>query len=232
MKTVSVAIADAAPMFRAAVRAALQGEGFRVLEAKDLKELLGIASRRRDAIVLLDVDLPPLGGLVAASALSERFGIHPILWSSDLEGQDVLAAIRAGAAGYLSKQISPAGLVNALRKFRKGEAPLSRGLTLRMIEGIHALEAWQRVEAKLAVLSRRESEVLRLIAAGLTNKQIAEKLVLSPATVKRHVQNLLGKLELPSRRAAAALYAPFFASVDAVPPSGRPARERRAASAE
>ncbi|MBA3383164.1 MAG: response regulator transcription factor [Actinobacteria bacterium] len=198
-------VADGAATFRSAVASALRHEGFRVDEAANLHQLRGVVGAR-SSIVLVDSELPPLGGLFAATSLSERFGIHPILWSHNPESEDVLAAIRAGAAGYLSKEISERGLVQALRKFLDGEAPLSRQLTLKMIEGVHALEAWEQVANRLAALSRREREVLALIAAGLTNRQIAAQLVLALPTVKRHVQNVLAKLGVSSRQKAATLH--------------------------
>jgi len=206
-RQVTVVVADPAAIFRSALRSALRHDDtFRVLEAKDYDELLEIAASRRIDIVLLDIDLPPHGGLAAASSLSEQFGVHPVLWSLDPEQLDVLAGIRAGAAGYLPKEIPSAALVRALHKFLAGEAPLTRRLALTMVEGIHTLEARKRLEERLTVVSPREREVLKLLVAGLTNKQIAAKLVVSPATAKRHVQNLLNKLQLPSREEAASFY--------------------------
>lgn len=225
----TVVVADAATIFRSAARSALApDESFRVLEARNLDQLLEIASSQRVDIVLLDVDLPPQGGLAAASRLSRQFGVHPVLWCSDPEHEDVLAVIRAGAAGCLPKEISASGLVRALRKFLRGEAPLPRNLAQKLVEGVHALEHRRSLEDRLAVVSQREREVLTLLAAGLTNKQIAEKLAVSPATAKRHVQNVLAKLHLPSREAAASVYGPLVAGEEQPwrhgNPGTRPAR--------
>jgi two-component system nitrate/nitrite response regulator NarL len=120
----------------------------------------------------------------------------------------VLAAVRAGATGYLRKEISPAGLVRSLRGAARGESPLSRDLAALMIDAIHASEANAEMQRLARILSEREREVLDHVARGSRNKQIALALMISEFTVKRHVQNILHKLELPSRRAAAALYGP------------------------
>jgi DNA-binding NarL/FixJ family response regulator len=129
-----------------------------------------------------------------------------IVWSFAPTRETVLAAVRAGADGYLHKEISPAGLVRSLRGVIHGEAPLSRDLATLMIEAIHTLEERDRTRERLSVLSMREREILHHVAHGARNRQIAAALTISEFTVKRHMQNILGKLGVGSRSAAADFY--------------------------
>jgi DNA-binding NarL/FixJ family response regulator len=129
-----------------------------------------------------------------------------VVWSFDPAPQTVLDAVRAGASGYLHKEIAPQGLVRSLRGIVRGEAALARDLACRMIEALHRLEKTQRARERAAALSVREREVLSLVAGGARNRQVATALTISEFTVKRHMQNILEKLGVPSRRAAAALY--------------------------
>jgi DNA-binding NarL/FixJ family response regulator len=118
----------------------------------------------------------------------------------------VLSAVRAGAHGVLRKEISSEGLVRALHGIVHGEAPLSRGLATLMIDALHGHDARTRAHERFSSLSTRERQVLDLVAGGAGNKQIAAQLTISEFTVKRHVQNILQKLELPSRKAAATFH--------------------------
>ena len=121
----------------------------------------------------------------------------------------------AGAHGFLHKQISPAGLVRALRGALQGEAPLSRELVPVLIGALHGAAERADALARAGALSAREHEVLDLVARGARNREIAAALAISEFTVKRHVQNILQKLELPSRAAAAALYRTAFSAREA-----------------
>jgi DNA-binding NarL/FixJ family response regulator len=207
--TTRVCVADAVTVMRAAVRQVLQREkDFDVVEAADLAELETVVAAGVD-IALIDDTLPPAGALAAVGACVGRCD-HVIVWSLKPEQSRVLDAIRAGATGYLRKEISPAGLVRSLRGVVRGEAPLSRDLATLMIEALHGYDEQARAREKATVLSAREREVLDLVSQGARNKQIAAVLSISEFTVKRHMQNILEKLELPSRRAAAAFYASAF----------------------
>jgi two-component system nitrate/nitrite response regulator NarL len=200
-----VCIADAVTVFRAGVREVLLREkDFDVIEAADLADLED-ALRVGVDIVLVDRELPPSGVTAAISSAKGRCS-EIIVWSLRPDPEEVFAAIRAGATGYLRKEISAAGLVRSLRGASRGESPLPRDLAALMIDGLHAAESGARTRELAAVLSMREREVLVHVAQGSRNKQIATALTISEFTVKRHVQNILHKLELPSRRAAAAFY--------------------------
>jgi DNA-binding NarL/FixJ family response regulator len=202
-----VLVADALTIFCSGVQTLLARESdFEVVKAADLDELLSHIAADCPDIALIDLDLPPLGGVEAVASLTERCTCHTIVWSFHPDPETVLDAIRAGADGYLEKTISPAGLVRSLRGLQRGEAPLSRDLATAMIDALHRLEQRRRVHARAAVLSPREREVLSFVAEGARNKQIAEALFISEFTVKRHVQNILSKLGVQSRRAAGAFY--------------------------
>ena len=203
--TTRICVADGVAAARAAVCEVLsREEGFEVIEASDRYEL-ELALDTSPDIVLIDAALPPIGAREAVAQAKGRCG-SIIVWSVEPEQDEVLAAVRAGATGYLRKEISPAGLVRSLRGAAKGESPLARDLAALLIGAIHTDETAARSRELARALSLREREVLDHVAQGSLNKQIAAALTISEFTVKRHVQNILHKLELPSRRAAAVLY--------------------------
>jgi len=212
-----VCIADSVAVFRAGVREVLLREkDFEVVEASDLADLERALDTDVD-MVLIDHDLPPHGAYAAIAAAKDRCS-EIVVWSLRPGPEQVLAAVRTGATGYLRKEITPGGLVRSLRGAVQGESPLSRDLTALMIDAIHAAEANSRTRELASILSEREREVLDYVARGSKNKQIAAELTISEFTVKRHVQNILRKLELPSRRAAAAFYSSL---TDAMSAGGR-----------
>jgi len=202
-----ILVADPLRIFRAGVLSLLARESdFDVVEAGSLEEVLHVIEHDCPDIALIDLELPPVGGVVAVQRLATRCSAYPIVWGFEPSRDCVLESVRAGAHGFLRKDISPEGLVRALRGVVQGEAPLSGDLVALMIEALHGLDERMRARDRAAVLSSRELEVLGLIARGDRNKQIASALAISEFTVKRHVQNILQKLELPSRLAAAAFY--------------------------
>lgn len=207
MRRTRILVADSLLIFRAGVRNLLAREGdFEVVEAASIGDVLSHVGEPCPDIALVDLDLPPRGGVEAVRLLAERCAAHTVVWSFEPRAEVVLAAVRAGARGYLHKEISADGLVRALRGAVHGEAPLARDLASRMIEAIHARERSLYARERSSVLSSREREVLDMISRGARNKQIASALTISEFTVKRHVQNILQKLELPSRRAAGLFY--------------------------
>jgi two-component system nitrate/nitrite response regulator NarL len=202
-----VLVADPATIFRAGVRNLLRRESdFDVVEASSYEETELRLEGGCPEIALIDLDLPPKGAVETVRLLSERCSTYLIVWSFDPTPQSVLAAVRAGADGFLHKRISPSGLVRSLRGAMHGEAPLSRDLAKLMVDAIHTSEVRDQSRERLAVLSVREREILEHVARGARNRQIADELTISEFTVKRHVQNILGKLEVGSRRAASDFY--------------------------
>jgi DNA-binding NarL/FixJ family response regulator len=211
MRRTSILVADPLRIFRAGVRNLLARENdFDVVEAGTLDEVLMSIEVDCPDIALIDLDLPPGGGVAAVQQLKRLCSTYTIVWSFEPSREIVLDAVRAGAHGFLHKEISPQGLVRSLRGVVQGEAPLSRDLASLMIDALHGMDERTRARDRAGVLSAREREVLDLVAQGARNKQIAAMLAISEFTVKRHVQNILQKLELPSRRAAATFYRTAF----------------------
>jgi DNA-binding NarL/FixJ family response regulator len=202
-----ILVADPLTIFRSAVRSLLARESdLQVVEAANFDEVAAHISCGCPDIALIDLELPPSGGVEAVKLLSELCSTHMIVWSFAPTREAVLAAVRAGADGYLRKEISPTGLVRSLRGIVNGEAPLSRDLATLMIDAIHGLEERDRTRERLSVLSLREREILEYVALGARNRQIAASLTISEFTVKRHMQNIHKKLGVDSRRAAADFY--------------------------
>jgi two-component system, NarL family, nitrate/nitrite response regulator NarL len=213
VRRTSIVIADPGPIFRAGVRHLLGRESdFEVIEAATLAELSEALEEREPDIALVDLELPPSSGVAAVAGLSPLHETRMIVWGFEASRDDVLAAVTAGAKGFLPKEISPAGLIRSLRGVVRGEAPLSRGLATLMIDAVHGLEERDRIRERAVTLSNREREVLALVARGARNRQIAQALSISEFTVKRHMQNILRKLDLPSRSAAGLFYRSAFGS--------------------
>jgi DNA-binding NarL/FixJ family response regulator len=206
-RPIRVALADPVPVFRLGVAAILAEAGeFEVSEATSLDELEELlAAEPSPDLALVDLDLPT--SPAAAVALLCQHDVAPVVWSKRdrLTADLVFELIRAGAVGVLTKEISPAGLVRALRGTIRGQAALGRETAWLLIQGTHALNT-SSSSAQRTPLSPRELEVLELVAAGRPNKAIAARLGLSEFTVKRHVQNILRKVGARSRWEASASY--------------------------
>lgn len=211
MNRTRILVADSLHIFRAGVRNLLARESeFDVVEAASLEEVVYTVNAQCPDVALIDLELPPSGAVAAVRRLRGRCSTYTIVWSFEPTRETVLSAVRAGAHGFLHKEISPDGLVRALRGVVRGEAPLSRDLASMMIEALHGDDERTRARDRAAVLSTRERQVLDLIAQGARNKQIAALLTISEFTAKRHVQNILQKLELSSRGEAAIFYRTAF----------------------
>jgi DNA-binding NarL/FixJ family response regulator len=202
-----VLIADPLPIFRAGVREVLLAEeDFAVCEAGNRDEVLEVLAATECDVVLVDLDLPPGGALAVLPDLHASSAIHAIVWSFKPSQEKVLAALRHGATGYLHKEIPAPALLRTLRALAQGEAPLARDLAGAAISAVRGSG-----DRELAsILTVREREVLGLVASGARNRQVAAALEISEFTVKRHVQNILQKLALPSRIEAAAFYRSAF----------------------
>ena len=170
-------------------------------EAEDGAQAVSLARQTRPDVILMDVRMPHLDGVqatrqIVASGSPARI---LVLTTYDLD-EYVYAAIRAGASGFLLKDVQPAQLAEAIRVIAAGDALLAPSVTRRLLgQFARALPAQRATPAPLAALTDRETEVLRMLAAGLSYKQIATRLVLSHRTVQNHVQNTLGKLQLHNR---------------------------------
>jgi DNA-binding NarL/FixJ family response regulator len=198
-----IVLADDHATARLGVRLALEEGGFQVVaEAVDARSAVEAAMRHRPDLCLLDVYMPG-EGIAAAAELSEALPDMPIvmLTVSDTS-EDLFEALRAGACGYLLKDTDPQRLPYALAAVLDGEAPLPRVLTARLITEFRRRGSERRTptaEGDVVTLSERESEVLELLHAKLSTKEIATKLGISPVTVRRYISDLVRKLRVADR---------------------------------
>jgi DNA-binding NarL/FixJ family response regulator len=200
----TILIADDHAPTRAGVRAVL-GDGFAVVAETDRADLaVEIALRERPDICLLDIHMPGSGVAAAARITEQQPGTVVVMLTVSRDDDDLFAALRAGASGYLLKDMDPARLVPALRGVLAGEAALPRTLVARVVEEFRSAESRPSlpfVRRRGARLTAREWEVLELLRERLTTAQIAHRLGLSAVTVRRHVSSILAKLRVPDRRA-------------------------------
>ena len=206
-----VLVADPVGLFRMGVRAALErAGGFAVSEAGDETELLAAVERDRPDLVLLDLHLPPFGAVATLGRLEPEHGPRVIAWALEPDGDQVLAALSAGAIGFLTKDMKAESVVRGLHTALEGQSPIRRSLLTGVIGAFQNSERRERYGERAIKLSSRELEVLGLIALGTRNRDIAVQLDISEFTVKRHVQNILHKLNVPSRDVAAHIYRSVF----------------------
>jgi DNA-binding NarL/FixJ family response regulator len=191
-------------MFRAGVRAELGGQVDIVGEADEVEPAVEMITERLPDVVLLDVHLPGGGGLaVLRGVLGEHPEVQFLALSVSDAPEDVIAVIRAGARGYVTKTISGEELLQAVERVRAGDAvfsPRLAGFVLDAFAGVDGSGAPPAaVDPELDQISPREREVLRLIARGYTYKEVARDLTISTKTVETHVSSVLRKLQLSTR---------------------------------
>jgi DNA-binding NarL/FixJ family response regulator len=211
----STVIADDHPAFRLGVRMALMRGGFNVVaEAADCEGAVSAVLRERPHVCLLDVRMPG-GGIEAAERLSRVAPSTSVVMLTVSDStDDLLAALRAGAVGYLPKDTHPDRLPAALCGVLKGEAALPRalvGLVLGEFRDYMAT-AEDRVRVGEVELTARESEIMRMLRSGLTTAEISEMLSLSPVTVRRHISTGVAKLGVADRNAAVLAIEPITAA--------------------
>lgn len=207
-RPISVLIVDDQELVRYGFRVILDlADGVEVAgEAADGREALKLARERRPDVILMDVQMPAMDGLAATRELVADPGLDgKVLILTTFDRDDYLyEALRAGASGFLLKNTSPEQLVEAVRVVAAGEALLSPSVTKRVIAtfaGGGPIDHGRPAEPAPppAELTEREAEVLRLVAQGMSNAEIARQLFVGEATVKTHVSNLLAKLQLRDR---------------------------------
>ena len=196
---IRVVLADDQALVRGGFRALLdaQDDIEVVAEAADGGEAVAVTRRTRPDVVLMDIRMPGLDGLAATRAIGQEPALSDvrvvILTTFELD-EYVFEAIRAGASGFLVKDTEPVDLLRAVRAVAAGDALLSPGVTRRLIEEFATRSKEPRPPRDLDLLTDREREVMALVAAGLSNDDIAGRLFMSPATAKTHVNRAMTKL--------------------------------------
>lgn len=175
-----------------------------VAEASNGREAIEKVDAHKPDVVVLDIRLPGMSGVEVCQQITTRHpDIHVIMLTSYAEDEMLFAAIRAGAAGYVLKQIGGDDLTRAIEAVGRGEALLDPSLTQRVFEEVRKAQREEEASA-FAELTNQEMQVLQLVSEGKTNREIAEALYLGEGTVRNYVSNILGKLGVANRAEAAA----------------------------
>lgn len=218
-KTVRILVADDHAVVRAGLRALLERhDHFRVVaEAGTGEEAVTKAQEWRPDVAVIDIRMPGISGIEACRQITESVeDCRVIILTSYAEEELLFAAIRAGASGYVLKRIGDNELVQAIDRVSKGESMLDPAMTATVFAEMRKINEAQHTAA-FADLTPQELAVLKLVAQGLTNRQIAVKLYLGEGTVRNYVSSILGKIGV-SNRAEAAAYAVKNNINELVPP--------------
>ena len=206
LEDLRVLLVDDHDLFRAGIRTLLEGQGLHVVgEAEDGSSALQLTSDLAPDVILMDLKMPGLTGVEATRQIS---GMAPlarvVVLTISADDDDVIDAVMAGACGYLLKDTSVDLLIAGIRAAAAGESLISPQIAAKLLQRVRAGGADEAAAKTIrAELSDRELEVLRLIANGYDNAQIAKELVISPKTVKNHISNILMKLQIENRIQAA-----------------------------
>ena len=206
-----VMLVDDHALVRSAVRQALVADDLEIVgEAATAEEALLLAPQLAPDVLLMDINLPGTDGLRLLRELAPRLpATRIVMLTVSNDRRDLVEAVRSGAAGYLTKDLSPEALQRAVRGIRSGDLAMSRAMAADVIQ--HLATTTNRSAGapgadELSGISAREREVLSLLAEGLTDREIGERLGISPRTVETHVGSLLSKLGVRNRAQAAARY--------------------------
>lgn len=200
--TIRVLLADDHRMLREGVRGALVDEGFDVVgEAADGDEAVRLAVELQPDVVLMDVSMPARDG-VAATALIRRDApdVRVVMLTMHVDKDIIERALRAGAVGYMTKDCSTDELAEAIRMAASGETSLSPQLATTMLDEVRRIDSGVREEERF--VTKREEEVLQLIADGCSTPEVAQKLYISQKTVKNHLASIYEKLDARDRTQA------------------------------
>lgn len=222
--TLRVLLVDDQPLFRKALAGLINAQlDMTVVGEADngLDAVERVRSTSPD-IVVMDVNMPVAGGVEGVRAIrSAGYATKIVMLTISEDDDDLFDAIRAGANGYLLKNIRPEVLFDDLRGVVRGEAPIAPAIAHKLLDALRDAPARPAPAVPRegeAALTRRETEILQLVAAGLSNKEIAAQLVITEGTVKNHVHNALEKLHLSNRTQAAA----YTVAQGLIPPPERP----------
>jgi DNA-binding NarL/FixJ family response regulator len=199
---IKVVVVDDHPIWREGLARDLTDQGFAVVATlADSSFTAGVAAATRPRVVVIDLDVNQLPAVEAVRTIADTMPDTRVLVLSERAGhRDVLDAVKAGASGYVVKTASPDELVEAVRRTAAGDAVFTPGLADLVLGEYQRLAAEPGpAAARVPRLTSRETQVLKLVATGLTARQIAERLTLSPRTVENHIQRTLRKLHLHNR---------------------------------
>ena len=199
-----IIIVDDHVLFREGLAAIIRSEtDIEIMgQAGSVQEAIEVVKTLKPDLVLMDFGLPDGTGADATRAILKEYPQCKIIFlTMSEEDEHLFAAIRSGAKGYLLKNMRPSKLISTLRSVQQGESALSRSMTLRLMEELARTKETPRTGDP--TLTRREMEVLRELASGVSNQEIAQHLFISENTVKYHVHSILEKLNLSDRRDAA-----------------------------
>ena len=205
---IRVVIADDQALFREGLRTLLstRPEVDVVGEAANGLEALAMVAQLQPAVVLMDLQMPEMDGIQATARMRDRHPEIPVLVLTTFDDDaNLFGALRAGAAGYLLKDVSSETLVAAMQAATRGESFLQSTVTGRVVAAFARLmeDGGVRAQALVLPLSPREREILALLGTGASNKEIADRINLAEGTVKNHVTNILSKLDVRDRTQAA-----------------------------
>lgn len=204
--TIRVLLADDQALIRAGFRMIIESAPDLTVvgEAATGRQAVALARESRADVILMDIRMPDLDGLAATRAITadeDLAGVRVLVLTTFEADEYVFQALRSGASGFLGKGVEPAALLDAIRLIAGGEALLSpsatKALIARYLAGPEPVE--RALPPRLASLTEREREVLTLVAAGLSNDAIAERLFVSPLTAKTHVNRIMAKLDARDR---------------------------------
>ena len=208
---IRVLLAESAALVRAGLRSLLERERDMTVigEATSGQNAVDLAAQQRPDVVLMDIDLPGLNGLEATRQMRANPNlsrVQVVLLSSEKRDEDLFGALRCGASGFVVLDTDPVELVQAVRVVAAGGAHLSPWATRRVMEELASMpDAHAATAAQFDELTARERDIVALVAQGLSNREIAEWFVISPATVKTHVSRAITKLQARDRAQLVAL---------------------------